>query len=448
MEFDQEHIRQLYLQKLTDSLTPEEEQELEDAMRSPAVRRMCRELDDLYASPEMQRLLREKPTSARWDELVEHAMTREEAVEVRNMGVRRWLMVASVLILVTLGLYFLWPEAQQQSVNFSTVAQATGKSYDIRLRLFSGETVTLTGAGIDKALEQLVPGDILGLGVGKLRYTQLLDETGGILDDLMITNRGEHLFLVVNAACKDADYVHIEARLPGNVKLIRAEHRGLIALQGPGAEAALAAIAPEAAEMGFMTSRTMKVAGIKANVSRSGYTGEDGYEISAAATKIGEIWDTLLLDANVKPIGLGARDSLRLEAGLCLYGHDIDTTTTPVEAGLSWTIGKRRRAEGGFPGAARILQQLAEGPARKRVGIRPEGRAPAREGTPILSSDGREIGRITSGGFGPSVNGPVAMGYVESGFAAPGGAVTLLIRDKGHPAAVAALPFVAPNFHR
>lgn len=304
-----------------------------------------------------------------------------------------------------------------------------------------------------KALEALIPADIVNLAPGKQRYSQLLNDDGGILDDLMVTrsidpDEDGALYLVVNAACKDADYAHIEARLPANVKLVRAEHRGLIALQGPGAEAALAKIAPEAAEIGFMTSRTMKVAGIKANVSRSGYTGEDGYEISAAATKIGEIWDTLLLDASVKPIGLGARDSLRLEAGLCLYGHDIDTTTSPIEAALNWSIQKRRREEGGFPGAARIQRELAEGVSRIRVGLKPEGRAPAREGTEIATLEGEVIGTVTSGGFGPTLNGPCAMGYVAKAHSAPGTKLNLIVRGKPLPAVVAPMPFVPNGYKR
>ncbi|SIQ07259.1 glycine cleavage system aminomethyltransferase GcvT [Bosea sp. TND4EK4] len=306
---------------------------------------------------------------------------------------------------------------------------------------------------VARALEALIPADIVNLAPGKQRYSQLLNEDGGILDDLMVTRSADPdedgaLYLVVNAACKEADYAHIEARLPANVKLIKAEHRGLIALQGPGAEAALAKLAPEAAEMGFMTSRTVKVAGIKANVSRSGYTGEDGYEISAAANRIGEIWDTLLLDATVKPIGLGARDSLRLEAGLCLYGHDIDTTTSPIEAALNWSIQKRRREEGGFPGAARIQRELAEGPARLRVGLLPEGRAPAREGAEIATPEGEVVGTVTSGGFGPTLNGPCAMGYVARAHSAPGTKLNLIVRGKPLPAVVAPMPFVPNGYKR
>jgi aminomethyltransferase len=304
-----------------------------------------------------------------------------------------------------------------------------------------------------RALEALIPADIVNLPPGKQRYSQLLNEEGGILDDLMVTRSADPdedgaLLLVVNAACKTQDYAHIEARLPANVKLVKAEHRGLIALQGPKAEEALAALNPEAAEMGFMTLRTLKLGGVKANVSRSGYTGEDGYEISAAADRIGEIWDALLLDARVKPIGLGARDSLRLEAGLCLYGHDIDTTTSPVEAALNWSIQKRRREEGGFPGAARIQREFAEGVSRVRVGLLPEGRAPAREGADIATADGTIVGKVTSGGFGPTLNGPCAMGYVAKAHSAPGTKLDLIVRGKPLPATIAAMPFVPNRYKR
>ncbi|WID95597.1 glycine cleavage system aminomethyltransferase GcvT [Bosea vestrisii] len=304
-----------------------------------------------------------------------------------------------------------------------------------------------------RALEALIPADIVNLPPGKQRYSQLLNEEGGILDDLMVTRSADPdedgaLLLIVNAACKTADYAHIEARLPANVKLVKAEHRGLIALQGPKAEEVLAALNPEAAEMGFMTLRTLKLGGVKANVSRSGYTGEDGYEISAAADRIGEIWDALLLDPKVKPIGLGARDSLRLEAGLCLYGHDIDTATSPVEAALNWSIQKRRREEGGFPGAARIQREFAEKPARVRVGLLPEGRAPAREGADIATADGTIVGKVTSGGFGPTLNGPCAMGYVAREHAAPGTKLDLIVRGKPLAATVAAMPFVPNRYKR
>lgn len=304
-----------------------------------------------------------------------------------------------------------------------------------------------------RALEALVPADIVGLAPGKQRYTQLLNAEGGILDDLMVTRSAEPeedgaLLLVVNAGRKHADYAHIAAHLPADVSLVQAAHRGLIALQGPKAAEVLAALAPEVAEMGFMTLRSVKLGGGPANVSRSGYTGEDGFEISAPAARIGAIWDALLLDSRVRPVGLGARDSLRLEAGLCLYGHDLDETTTPVEAGLTWSIQKRRRAEGGFPGAERIQAELAGAPKRVRVGLLPEGRAPAREGAEIATPDGTVIGVLTSGGFGPSLNGPCAMGYVPPDFAAPGTRLDLIVRGRPLPATVAPMPFVPHRYKR
>ena len=306
---------------------------------------------------------------------------------------------------------------------------------------------------IARALEALVPADLVNLAPGRQRYTQLLNDDGGILDDLMVTRpanplQAGELLLVVNASRKEADYAHIAARLPGSVELRRFDDRALLALQGPGAEAVLAAFAPEAATLRFMEAGEAMVAGIPAHLSRSGYTGEDGYEISLPADRAAELWRALLTSADVKPIGLGARDSLRLEAGLCLYGHDIDETTSPVEAGLAWSIQKRRRAEGGFPGAARIQRELVERPARVRVGLKPEGRAPAREGTPVATPDGREVGTVTSGGFGPSVNGPVAMGYVTRDVAEAGTELQLAVRGKALPARVAALPFAPHRYKR
>jgi aminomethyltransferase len=303
-----------------------------------------------------------------------------------------------------------------------------------------------------RALEVLVPADIVNLAHGRQRYTQLLTDDGGILDDLMVARPADPdedgaLMLIVNAACKHQDYAHIEALLPANVKLLRADHRALVALQGPKAAEVLARHAPDVADMAFMTAKSTKIAGIDAHVSRSGYTGEDGYEISVKGTKVAELAELLLREEEVKPIGLGARDSLRLEAGLCLYGHDIDTTTSPVEAGLTWSIQKRRRTEGGFPGDARIKDELAIGPTRVRVGLLPEGRAPAREGTEIRASDGSVIGTVTSGGFGPTVGGPVAMGYVKRGFADIGTPVVLVVRGKELAAKVASMPF-APHRYR
>jgi aminomethyltransferase len=298
------------------------------------------------------------------------------------------------------------------------------------------------------ALERLVPGDILGLAPGHMRYTQLLNDNGGILDDLMVYRRDDHLHLIINAACKDADIAHLRANLPADCAVTPLPDRALLALQGPQAAGVLGRMAPAATALGFMESADLTVAGIGCLVSRSGYTGEDGYEISLPAADAEALARRLLEEAEVAPVGLGARDSLRLEAGLCLYGHDIDTTTTPVEAGLAWSIGKRRREAGGFPGAAVIQRQLAEGPSRRRVGIRPEGRAPAREGTAVLDADGNAIGAVTSGGFGPSVGGPVAMGYVTAAQAEPDTAVQLVVRDKPLPGRVVKLPFVAHHYHR
>src|SRR5947209_6842838 len=310
---------------------------------------------------------------------------------------------------------------------------------------------------VARALEALVPADILNLAPGRQRYTQFTDESGGILDDLMVTRSADPaedgvLFLVVNASMKEADYAHIAAHLPTGVRLIRADHRALIAVQGPMARQAVGRHCPEAVPMPFMSAITTRFDGIDCHISRSGYTGEDGYEISCKATRVRAIAERLLSEPSVKLIGLGARDSLRLEAGLCLYGHDIDPTTSPVEAALTWSIQKRRRQElekgqGEFPGAERIRREITQGPARLRVGIKPEGRAPAREGTEITLDD-NSIGKVTSGGFGPSINWPIAMGYVEARCAAPGTAVMLTVRGKPMPARVAALPFVPHRYVR
>jgi aminomethyltransferase len=311
---------------------------------------------------------------------------------------------------------------------------------------------------VARALETMVPGDIVGLQPGRQRYTQLTDDNGGILDDLMVTrpdDPGEDgvLYLVVNAGTKEADYAHIAAKLPAGVRLLRADHRALIAIQGPSAMRSVARHCPEVVPMPFMSAMTARFDGIDCHISRSGYTGEDGFEISCKATRVRAIAERLISDPTVKLIGLGARDSLRLEAGLCLYGHDIDTTTSPVEAAIAWSIGKRRRQEleegkGGFPGAERIQRELREGVSRKRVGIKPEGKAPAREGTEIKSAEGETIGKVTSGGFGPSVNGPVAMGYVDTKHAAPGTALNLIVRGKPLPAQVVPLPFVPHRYVR
>ncbi|MFV2092053.1 MAG: glycine cleavage system aminomethyltransferase GcvT [Hyphomicrobiales bacterium] len=303
------------------------------------------------------------------------------------------------------------------------------------------------------ALEALTPGNIIGLKPGQQRYTLLLTPDGGILDDLMVsrpvtgTDDGR-LFLVVNAGCKSADYAHISANLPAGVSLDLAPDRGLLALQGPKAAMVMARHCPQAVQLGFMGVAITSFDGIDCLISRSGYTGEDGFEISMAAADAQTLARALLENAEVEPIGLGARDSLRLEAGLCLYGHDIDQTTSPIEAGLAWAVPKRRREEGGFPGTERIGHELADGPSRRRVGIQPQGRAPAREHTEIHSADGAKIGEITSGGFGPTLGGPVAMGYVEAAYSKTGTELGLVVRGKTLPATVADLPFVPHNFLR
>ena len=306
----------------------------------------------------------------------------------------------------------------------------------------------LAGPDPAAALEALVPGDIRGLAPMRMRYTLLLNDAGGILDDLMVTRFDAGLFVVVNAATKDADLAHLRNHLGGGTTVEPLEDRVLLALQGPAAEAALSRLSDRVAALPFMTAAELTLDGRQCLVTRSGYTGEDGFEISLPAADARDLAERLLAQPEVMPAGLGARDSLRLEAGLCLYGHDIDEATTPIEADLAWTIGRRRQAEGGFPGASVILRQLAEGPLRKRIGIRPDGRAPAREATPIVDTAGNPIGRITSGSFGPSVNGPIAMGYVGAAHAADGTALSLLVRGSARPARVAPLPFVPHHYHR
>jgi aminomethyltransferase len=308
--------------------------------------------------------------------------------------------------------------------------------------------VTIAGPHPALALEALVPGDIQGLAPGRARYTALTTGDGGILDDLIVTQAGDHLFLVVNAGGREADVAHLRDRLgpPYTVRL--RDDRALLALQGPQAADVLARLTPDARGLAFMESTMTAVAGIEARVSRLGYTGEDGFEIAVPEADAVALARRLLALPEVMPAGLGARDSLRLEAGLCLHGHDIDAATSPVEAGLAWTISKRRRAEGGFPGAARILLALAGGPTRRLVGLLLEGRAPAREGATIEAPGGGVIGAVTSGGFGPTLGAPVAMGYVAAAHAAPGTAVRLRVRGKPLPATVTALPFVPHRYHR
>ncbi len=319
----------------------------------------------------------------------------------------------------------------------------------IRLRPKSGRIEDAAAA-----LERLVPQDILGIAPGRQRYALFTNDEGGILDDLMVANFGDELFLVVNAACKADDEAHLRAHLARDCEIIPLPDRALIALQGPKAVGVLAKFDAGIATMRFMDSGPRTLMGIPCFVSRSGYTGEDGFEISVPAADAERLVTTLLADAAVLPVGLGARDSLRLEAGLCLYGHDIDTTTTPVEAALEWSIQKARRKggarDGGFPGATTILRQLEEGAPRRRVGLKAEGRAPVREGAPLFAdaSSTNKIGRVTSGGFGPSVNGPVAMGYVPTPLATPGTGLFTDLRGQRLPMQTAKLPFVAPTYQR
>ena len=308
--------------------------------------------------------------------------------------------------------------------------------------------VRLHGVDRVKALESLLPADIASLAPGAMRYSQLTNEQGGIIDDLIVTNVGDVLFLVVNGANKDGDLAHIQAAVPAGVTVEHRNEDALLALQGPNAAAVMARLAPGVEKLLFMTAMAVRIDGVECYVSRSGYTGEDGFEVSVPGARAEAVARLLLTQAEVEPIGLGARDSLRLEAGLCLHGHDIDAATTPIEAGLTWSIQKRRREEGGFPGDAVIQAQLRDGPARKRVGVLPEGRAPAREGTAILDAAGAAIGAVTSGGFGPSFGGPVAMGYVATGHAKVGNPLGLVVRGKTLPAQVAKMPFVPARYHR
>lgn len=311
-----------------------------------------------------------------------------------------------------------------------------------------------------KALEKLVPADIQSLEPGQQRYSQFLNADGGILDDLMISRLAmpgyEHaLYLVVNAGCKIDDYAHLDAHMPDDVNvMVKDETLSLIALQGPRGADVLAKFAPEVKDLVFMTHMDLELCGpldspVWAHISRSGYTGEDGYEISVKHEDVGRLVEALLEHDDVEPVGLGARDSLRLEAGLCLYGHDIDTTVSPIEANLFWSIQKHRRgADAGYLGAERVAADIANKSSKRLVGILPEGRAPAREHTEVQDMDGNTIGEITSGGFGPTAGGPIAMGYVARKFTKAGTDVQLIVRGKARPAKIVKLPFAPHNYYR
>jgi aminomethyltransferase len=312
--------------------------------------------------------------------------------------------------------------------------------------------VALRGADAAAALESLVPVDVVGLGPGRQRYAMFTAGDGGILDDFMVANAGDHLFLVVNAACKKQDLAHLQAGVGERCRVEPLDGRGLLALQGPAAARVLGRLAPQAEALVFMSAADIDIDGAPCFVTRSGYTGEDGFEISVTGDRAEALARRMLDDEHVEMVGLGARDSLRLEAGLCLYGHDIDTSTSPVEAGLGWALSKARRAggarPGGYPGDAVIMGQLAQGTDRRLVGLRPEGRAPVRDGAEIVDHAGATIGAVTSGGFGPTVGGPIAMGYVPTGFAKPGTVVSAMVRGKALPVRVATMPFVEHRYHR
>jgi aminomethyltransferase len=306
----------------------------------------------------------------------------------------------------------------------------------------------VSGAEAEKGLETLLPADLAILKDGRLRYSLLLAQDGGIVDDLMTTRRGDHFYVVVNGATKHGDIAYMSDELPRGVVLDHMKEQALLALQGPKAVDALSRLAPGVEALGFMTGGAFQIAGTAAWISRSGYTGEDGFEISVAAANAEAVAELIAAQPEVRPIGLGARDSLRLEAGLPLYGHDLDPTTTPVEADLGFAISKRRRAEGGFAGWHRISRELEAGPIRRRVGLAVEGRQPVREGAMVVDGEGSEVGKVTSGGFSPMLEAPIAMAYVPAASAAPGSAVTLAQRGKIFQAKVVPMPFVPHRYQR
>jgi aminomethyltransferase len=308
--------------------------------------------------------------------------------------------------------------------------------------------VLIAGPDAEKGLAALLPTDFALVKEGNPKYSLLLNAEGGIIDDLMVTRRGDHFYLVVNGATKAGDIAHLEAKLPRGVVLDHMKEQALLALQGPKAVDALARLAPGVAELGFMNGGAFAIAGVTCWISRSGYTGEDGFEISLPASAAERIADLLVEQDEVKPIGLGARDSLRLEAGLPLYGHDLDQETTPVEADLTFAVSKQRRAAGGFPGWERIVAEIDNGVLRKRVGVLVEGRQPVREGALVVDGEGNEVGKVTSGGFSPTLEAPIAMAYVPAASAAPGTRIEFAQRGRIFQGIVTAMPFVPHRYHR
>ncbi|HEY0111643.1 MAG TPA: glycine cleavage system aminomethyltransferase GcvT [Allosphingosinicella sp.] len=306
----------------------------------------------------------------------------------------------------------------------------------------------LTGPETEKGLEALLPADLAILKEGRLRYSLLLAQDGGIIDDLMVTRRGDHFYMVVNGATKDGDIEYLQEQLPRTVVLDHMKEQALLALQGPKAVDVLSRLAPGVEQLGFMTGGAFQLSGATVWISRSGYTGEDGFEISLPAARASDIAHLIAAQPEVKPIGLGARDSLRLEAGLPLYGHDLDRAITPVEADLTFAISKRRRGEGGFAGWHRIIRELEQGPIRCRVGLSIEGRQPVREGAIVVDEDGDEVGKVTSGGFSPMLEAPIAMAYVPAASAEPGTEIRVAQRGKVFQAKVVPMPFVPHRYHR
>jgi len=312
--------------------------------------------------------------------------------------------------------------------------------------------ILVEGPEAVQQLEKLIPADLQDLPINKQRYGVLTNTSGGILDDLMICRWDEQLFyLVVNAACKATDLAWLEANLEG-VDITVLEDRALLALQGPASEEIMAALAADVSSLSFMQGTQASILDAQCYITRSGYTGEDGFEISIPADKANDLARALLANYDIKPVGLGARDTLRLEAGLCLYGHDINSETTPISAGLEWSISKARRTggarQGGFPGADIILEQMEKGTKQKRAGLKGEGKAPVREGAELVNCEGQPVGSVTSGGFAPSLNGPVAMGYVDSPLAEPGTSLLAMVRGKPLPVTVTPLPFIQTGYKR